>query len=247
MILDNFEHLLGASSAVASLLDSCRQLRILVTSRAPLHLSREREYAVPPLSLPDPQQLPDPEHLSQYEAVALFIERVRAVKANFQVTNDNAPAVAEICHRLDGLPLAIELAAARIKLFPPHALLQRLSHGLTLLTGGAKDVPARQQTLRNTIDWSYSLLSEEEQTLFARLSVFAGGCSFESAEAVCDPEGELDLLDGLASLVDKSLLRQEGEEELRFSMLETIREHAADKLLEQGEEAVAYALSESGQ
>jgi tetratricopeptide (TPR) repeat protein len=185
--------------------------------------------------VPDPTDLPNLDILSQYEAVALFIERARAVKDSFAVTNDNAPAVAEICARLDGLPLAIELAAARIKLFPPRALLARLSSRLTLLIGGAKDRPSRQQTLRNAIEWSYSLLSEEEQTLLARLSVFAGGCTFEAAEAVCNPEGELDLLDGMDSLVDKSLLRQEGETEPRFAMLETVREYVAEKLDGRGE------------
>jgi predicted ATPase len=137
--------------------------------------------------------------------------------------------VAEICSRLDGLPLAIELAAARIKLLPPQALLQRLSSRLTLLTGRAKDRPTRQQTLRNTIDWSFALLSDDEQTLFARLSIFAGGCSLEAAEAVCNAEGGLNLLEGMASLVEQSLLQQEGEEEPRFRMLETIREYAAQR------------------
>jgi predicted ATPase len=174
LVLDNLEHLLAAASVISSLLDDCRELHLLVTSRIPLHLAREHEHAVPPLSLPDPRSLPDPASLSQYEAVGLFIERARAAKDSFAVTNENAPAVAEICRRLDGLPLAIVLAAARIKLFPPRALLQRLSNRLKLLTGGAKDRPTRQQTLRGAIDWSYSLLTEEEQLLFARLSVLGG-------------------------------------------------------------------------
>ena len=235
LVLDNFEHLLDAASVVASLLDACRELHVLATSRIPLHLSREHEYLVPPLSVPDPTHLPTVETLSQFEAVALFIERAKAVRPRFQVTNENAPAVAEICYRLDGLPLAIELAAARVKLLPPQALLPRLSSRLQLLTEGARDRPTRQQTLRGAIDWSYSLLTPEEQTLFARLSVFAAGCSLEAAEAVCNPQGDLDLLEGMASLVDKSLLRQEGEEEPRFLMLETIREYAAERLAEQGE------------
>jgi len=149
--------------------------------------------------------------------------------------DDNAPAVAEICSRLDGLPLAIELAAARIKLFPPQALLQRMSNRLTFLTGGARDRPTRQQTLRGAIDWSYSLLTPAEQVLFARLSIFAGGWTFEAAEAACDGDGELDLLEGMASLVDGSLVRQEGEDEPRFSMLETIQEYAGEKLEVRGE------------
>jgi non-specific serine/threonine protein kinase len=234
LVLDNYEHLLEASAVVTQLLDGCRELHVLVTSRIPLHVSREHEHAVSPLSVPDPTQAMDVEALSRYESVALFIERAKAAKDSFTLTTDSASAVAEICSRLDGLPLAIELAAARIKVFPPPALLQRLSSRLTLLTGGAKDRPSRQQTLRNTIEWSHSLLLEQEQSLFARLSVFAGGCTFEAAEAVCDPDGGLDLLEGMTGLVDKSLLRQEGEEELRFAMLETIREYAAEKLLEGG-------------
>jgi predicted ATPase/class 3 adenylate cyclase len=236
LVLDNFEHLLDACQVVAGLLDGCRDLHILVTSRIPLHLSREQEHAVPPLSVPDPRQVRDAAGLSQYESVALFIQRAKAAKDSFNVTDANAPAVAEICARLDGLPLAIELAAARIKLFPPQALLQRLNSRLKLLTGGAKDRPSRQQTLRGAIDWSYSLLSEDEQVLSARLSVFAGDWAFEAAEAVCNQDGELDLLEGMTSLVDKSLVRQEGDEEPRFSMLETIREYAAEKLGEQGHE-----------
>lgn len=235
LVLDNYEHLLDAAPLVSSLLDACRELHVLVTSRIPLHLAREQEYPVPPLSLPDPSHLPELDALSQYEAVALFIDRARAIHPGFQVTNENAPAVAEICVQLDGLPLALELAAARTRIFPPQALLQRLNRRLVLLTGGAKDRPTRQQTLRGAIDWSYSLLSGEEQIVFARLSVFAGGCSLEAAEAVCDPQGELDVLEGVGSLVDKSLVKQVGETEPRFSMLETIREYAAERLEERGE------------
>jgi predicted ATPase/class 3 adenylate cyclase len=242
LVLDNFEHLLDASATVSSLLDACRELHILITSRIPLHLSREQEHAVPPLSVPDPRVVQDVASLSQYESVALFIQRAKAARDSFAVTDENAPAVAEVCARLDGLPLAIELAAARIKLFPPQALLQRLDSRLKLLTGGARDRPSRQQTLRGAIDWSYSLLSDKEQVLFARLSVFAGGSTFEAAEAVCDPEGDLDLLEGLASLVDKSLVKQAGEEEPRFTMLETLREYATEKLDERGERpAIAEA------
>lgn len=241
VVLDNFEHLLDACPVVSQLLDGCRDLHVLVTSRIPLHLSREQEYPVPPLAVPDPRHLPGLDQLSQYESVALFIQRAGAVKPGFAVTNENAPAVAEICARMDGLPLAIELAAARVKLFPPQALLPRLATRLKVLTGGARDKPTRQQTLRGTIDWSYSLLTEEEQVLFARLSVFAGGWNFEAAEPLCNQEGDLDLFEGLSSLVDKSLIRQEGEEEPRFAMLETIREYAAEKLEERGE-ADTFAL-----
>lgn len=242
LVLDNFEHLLPAATVVHGLLVDCPRLTILVTSRASLRLSAEHEYGVPPLGVPDSGQLPGLERLTQYDAVAFFIERAQAVQPSFQVTNENAPAVAEICIRLDGLPLAIELAAARIKLFAPGALLARLSRRLKLLTGGAIDRPGRQQTLRNTLDWSHSLLSADERTLFARLSVFAGGCSLEDAEAICNPQGELDLLQGIASLVEQSLLWREDADESRFSLLETIREYAAEKLEEQGAgEAVRLA------
>jgi predicted ATPase/class 3 adenylate cyclase len=236
LVLDNFEHLLDAAPAVADLLVS-PGLKILATSRSTLRLSAEREYSVPPLALPDPHHLPELGELSQYDAVALFIQRAQAVKADFAVTNENAPAVAEICHRLDGLPLAIELAAARVRLFPPQALLARLENRLHLLTGGARDLPARQQTLRGAIDWSYSLLSHAEQQLFARVSVFAGGFTLEAAEMVCNADGdlEMDVLDGVESLVEKSLLRQEGEEEPRIFILETIREYAAERLDSDGE------------
>lgn len=238
LILDNYEHLLEAAPIVSALLDRCRQLRVLVTSRIPLHLTREHEYPVRPLAVPDPHQLPDHVRLSQYEAVALFIDRALAVLPDFTVTNDNAAAVAEMCVQLDGLPLAIELAAARIKLFPPHALLRRLHSRLQLLTGEARDRPTRQQTIRAAIDWSYSLLPLEEQTLFACLGVFAGGWTFEAAEVVCNPNGDLDLLEGLAALVDQSLVQQAGKEESRFSMLETIREYAAEKLAARDGEAL---------
>jgi predicted ATPase/Flp pilus assembly protein TadD len=230
LVLDNFEHLLEGAPVVSELLAACPHLKVLITSRAVLHLGGEYDYPVPPLSVPDPKQLPDVHTLSQYDAVALFIQRAQAAKPDFAVTNDNAPAVAEICHRLDGLPLAIELAAARIRLLPPQALLARLSSRLTLLTRGARDAPSRQQTLRGTIDWSYGLLDEGEQTLFAQFSVFQGGCTLEAVEAVCNTEGDLDLLEGMASLVDQSLLRQQGEDEPRFAMLETIREYATERL-----------------
>jgi predicted ATPase/class 3 adenylate cyclase len=243
LILDNFEHLLGACNFVADLLEVCRKLKVLITSREVLHLSREYTFDVPPLPVPNPKHLPDLASLSQYGAVALFIERARAAKAGFAITNENAQAIAEICYRLDGLPLAIELAAARIRLFPPQALLGRLSSRLKLLTGGARDAPTRQQTLRGAIDWSYSLLDEGEQTLFARLAVFAGGCTLETALGVCDPEGTLDRdpLVGLASLVEKSLLRQDSSRvpalagDPRFTMLETIREYAQERLEASGE------------
>jgi predicted ATPase len=257
LLLDNFEQIVDAAPLVAELLAKCPGLKLLVTSRTMLNLSGEHVYAVPPLQLPDPAQRASLEELSQYEAVRLFIERAQAAKTHFSLTSGNAPAVAEICHQLDGLPLAIELAAARIRLLPPEALLSRLKDRLKLLTGGARDRPERQQTLRNTIAWSYDLLSAAEQAFFRRLSVFVGGFTLEAAEAVCDPAGELglDLLDGVASLVDKSLLTHgEGlEGEPRFFMLETIREFAGNELtarneaetLRQQHEAYFVALVEA--
>ncbi|MBV9278509.1 MAG: hypothetical protein JOZ41_00360, partial [Chloroflexi bacterium] len=237
LVLDNFEHLLQAAPLVGDLVRSCPSLQILVTSREILHLSMEREFPVPPLSLPDSSRGRDPESLCEVDAVAFFVDRAQAARPDFVVTSENAPSVAAICHRLDGLPLALELAASRIRLFPPRALLDRLSSRLTLLTGGPHDRPTRQQTLRATMDWSYRLLASPEQILCARLSVFAGGCTLDAAEAVCTAAGDLpmDVLDGMASLVEKSLVRQEGERWSRFVILETIREYAAEKLDERGE------------
>ncbi|HUG38092.1 MAG TPA: AAA family ATPase, partial [Candidatus Limnocylindrales bacterium] len=234
LVLDNFEQILLAAPLVGELLAVCRGLKVLVTSRAPLELRGEQEFPVPPLALPDPKHPPPIEALGQYGAVALFIERATAIRPDFAVTNDNAPAVAEICVRLDGLPLAIELAAVWIRLLSPQAMLTRLERRLPLLTGGARDLPARQQTLRGAIAWSYDLLDEGERALFRRLAIFVGGCTLEAAEAVCNPEGDLglDVLDGVASLVAKSLLRQEEgpEGEPRFGMLETIREYGLEQL-----------------
>ena len=239
LVLDNFEQVLAAAPIVAALLATSPALHVLVTSRAALRLSGEHEYPVPPLALPDPKRPPDLEALSQCEAVTLFVQRARAARPDFQVTAENAPAIAELCARLDGLPLAIELAAARVKLLSPQALLARLGRRLSLLTGGARDLPARQQTLRGTLDWSYDLLDPAERALFARLAVFVGGCSLEAAETVCGADGDLslDVLDDLALLVDKSLLRQvEGPDgEPRFEMLETIREYAAERLETSGD------------
>jgi predicted ATPase/class 3 adenylate cyclase len=246
LVLDNFEQLLSAVPLVAELLSAAPRLKVLATSRIPLGIYGEHEYAVPPLSVPDTKRLPPIEVLSQYEAVRLFIDRASAAKRGFEITSENAPAVAEICARLDGLPLAIELAAARIKLLPPKVLLTRLANRLKLLTGGAKDLPARQRTLRGAIEWSHDLLEEGEKTLFARLSVFSGGRTLEAIEAICDAEGDLpvDALDGVSSLLDKSLLVREetSEEESRYVMLETIHEYAREKLHESGEAAEVSRL-----
>jgi predicted ATPase/class 3 adenylate cyclase/DNA-binding XRE family transcriptional regulator len=234
LVLDNFEHLLEARSLAVDLLQACPKIKVLVTSREFLHLSREHDVEVPPLSIPDPGQLPDLASLLRYESVALFTYRAQAVKSTFALTDQNAPAVVEICRRLDGLPLAIELAAARIRMFSPETLLGRLSSRLGLLTGGPHDMPDRQQTLRRTLDWSYTLLDPAEQRLFARLAVFAGGCTLEDAQAVCLAAGDLQIeaLDGVGSLVRKSLLRRDevSEGESRFVMLETIHEYAAEQL-----------------
>lgn len=234
LVLDNFEQLVEAAPDLAELLAAARQLKLLVTSRTPLHLSGEHEFPVPPLTLPDPAHLPELASMSQYEAVALFLERAQAVKVDFEVTDVNAPAIAEICVKLDGLPLAIELAAARAKLLSPQALLARLEQRFDLLTGGPRDLPERQQTLRATIDWSYALLGADEQTLLARLSVFVGGCTLEAGEAACGAAG---ILTGLGTLIDNSLLRQEeqADGEPRFTMLESIRAYALERLEASGE------------
>ena len=208
-----------------------------------LHLRAEQQFAVPPLALPDPKHLPDEHSLVYVPAIHLFVQRAQAITADFQLTPDNAATIAEICLRLDGLPLAIELAAVRIRLFPPKALLARLHHRLHILTGGARDLPERQQTLRNTIQWSYDLLSEEEQRLFRRLSIFAGGCTLQAIEAIgAALDNEVgQIFEGVASLLDKSLLQQVGQEgeEPRLLMLETIREYGLECLVICGEMELA--------
>jgi predicted ATPase/class 3 adenylate cyclase len=247
LILDNFEQVLAAAPVVADLLAASPGLRVLATSREPLRVRGEREYAVTPLALPDVRQLPAPETLSQYAAIALFVERAAAIRADFAVTSENAPAVAEICSRLDGLPLAIELAAARVRLLTPQAIVGRLERRLPLLVGGPRDLPARQQTLRDAITWSYDLLNEAEQRLFRRLGGFAGGWTLEAVEGVGfrvfgdggEPAVPPSLrtphpapVDVLDSLTAKSLVVQHElpDGETRSTMLETIRELAVEKL-----------------
>ena len=252
LILDNFEQVVSASPQVEELLAACHSLKIVVTSRVVLHLQAEHEFTVPSLALPPLHHLPDHEVLSQNAAVSLFVRRAQAILPAFQVTVANARTIAEICVRLDGLPLAIELAAARIKLLPPQALLARLTQRLQVLTSGARTLPERQQTLRNTLRWSYDLLGPEEQRLFRRLSVFVGGWSLEAVEAVvhADQEassGRVSVLDGVDSLLDNSLLLQVKQEggEPRFIMLETVREYGLECLRESGETEVsqrAHAL-----
>lgn len=226
LLMDNFEQVLAAASVVAETLEACRSLKFLVTSRCSLRVYGEQEFPVAPLA--------------QKSAIELFVQRAAAVWPGFALTSENAPAVEQICSRLDGLPLAIELAAARTKVFSPGAILDRLRSRMELLTGGPLDLPERQQTLRKTIDWSYDLLNEAERKLFRRLSVFAGGCTLEAAEAVCTAGLDLgiDLVDGLSSLVDKNLVQRvdRAEAEGRFTMLETIREYATDRLADSGEQ-----------
>jgi predicted ATPase len=241
VLLDNFEHLVSAAPAMAQLLTSGPRLTLMVTSQAPLHVYGEHEFPVPPLPLPDLNSMPAIDVLSRLPSISLFLERAKAVKHDFVLSPENAAAVAGICARLDGLPLAIELAAARIKLLPPSAMLAKLESRLNLLTGGAQDLPTRQRTLRSTVDWSYGLLNATEQTLFRRLAVFVGGCSLEAIEAVCDTRGDLglDLLDGMSSMVDRSLVQQveSAEAEVRFVMLSTLREYALERLVDSGTES----------
>jgi predicted ATPase len=247
LFLDNFEQVISAAPRLVELLAACSQLNLLVTSREGLRVRGEREYPVPPLALPNLTELPRLESLSQYASVELFVQRAQAIKPEFHLTNETAPAVAEICYRLDGLPLAIELAAARVKLLPPRAMLARLEHRLEFLTSGARDLPARQQTLRNAIAWSYDLLDENERKLFRRLSVFVGGCTLDAAEAVARDNVERErgserapgsVLDQLSSLLDKSLLREveAANGEPRFVMLELLREFGLEQLEASGEQ-----------
>jgi non-specific serine/threonine protein kinase len=240
LILDNVEHLLGAGPDLVGLLGAAPGLTVLVTSRALLRVSGEHVVTVPPLGLPGPGRLPPASALDQFGAVRLFVDRAQAVRPGFVVDDDNAAEVVEICRRLDGLPLAIELAAARVTILPPRALLARLTRRLEVLTEGAHDQPERLRTLRAGIAWSYGLLSPEEQHLFRRLAVFAGGCTLAAAASV-GPGHRSSALDGVAALVDKSLLQQvaDGGGEPRFAMLETIREYAMERLAAGDEEIEA--------
>ena len=229
LLLDNFEQVLPAATVVAEILEACPSLKVLVTSRSCLRIYGEQEFPVTPLA--------------PNSAIELFAQRAAAVWPDFAITSENASAVQEICLRLDGLPLAIELAAARTKILPPSAILDRLQSRLQLLTGGALDLPERQQTLRKTIDWSHDLLNEAERKLFRRFSVFVGGCTLEGAEAVCNTSRDLgsDLFEGLSSLVDKNLVQRvdRAEAQPRFVMLETIREYALECLTDSGEQCAA--------
>jgi predicted ATPase len=232
LVLDNVEQVVAAAPELAGLLASCPRLTLLVTSREPLRIAGEQEFPVPPLAVPDLTGSVAPTELASCAAVAYFLQRARAVRPDFALTTENAPAVAEVCRRLDGLPLAIELAASRIKVLSPQGLLVRLADRLTLLSRDARDAPARHQTMRDAIAWSHDLLSPDERALFRRLAVFAGGVTLEAAAAVCLDGAAESALDLLTSLVDKSLLDKVGQprDEPRFAMLETIRAFGFERL-----------------
>ena len=230
LVLDNFEQVVAGAATLADLLSQSPRIKLIVTSRELLRIAGEHVFPVPPLALPDARRVAGPADVSDNAAVNLFVERAQSAQPSFQITAQNAAQIAELCVHLDGLPLAIELAAARVALLSPGAMLKRLGDRLKLLTGGARDVPARQQTLRNTLVWSHELLDAGERSLFARLAVFAGGFTLEAAEAVCDAQ-----VDTLAALVDRSMVRCEGE---RFNMLETIGDFAREQLAASAERAV---------
>jgi predicted ATPase/class 3 adenylate cyclase len=247
LVLDNFEQVVGAAPKLATLLGAAPKIKILVSSREVLRLRGEHDYPVPPLGLPELKRRQTAAVLAQYEAIALFVQHAQAANSAFVLDEDNASTIAEICTRLEGLPLALELAAARSRLLKPAAMLEKLQNRLDTLTGGPRDVPRRQQTIRGAIEWSYDLLDEAEKTLFARLGIFNGGWTAETAEAVCGTGLELDLLGGLESLLDKSLVRQMESSggEPRFSMLETIREYAFEGL-SKGSELQAIQEAHAG-
>ena len=234
LLMDNYEHVISAAPVTVQLLESSPHLKILVTSRIALRVHSEREVPLLPLQLPKEQIVHTTEHALQFPAVQLFVQRAQTANPAFVLTDQNTPAVVEICRRLDGLPLALELAAARIRILSPQMLLKRLEHRFAILSGGTRDLPSRQQTLRGTIDWSYDLLNDSAQALFRRLSVFTGGWTLEAAESICTVDGDLgaDILDAMGVLADNSLLREmnEAPAERRFGMLETIREYARERL-----------------
>lgn len=234
LVIDNYEHVIAAAAVAAQLLEACPRLKILATSRVALRVRGEKEVALPPLQLPKEKSIHTIEHALQSAAVQLFVQRAQAANPSFALTAENAQAIVEICRRLDGLPLALELAAARSRVLSPQMLLRRLDDRFAILSGGIRDLPMRQQTLRSAIDWSYDLLSNEARALFRRLSVFVGGWTLEAAEAVCHVDGDpgADVLDNLSTLVDNSLVREisDVDTETRFGMLETIREYARERL-----------------
>ena len=232
LVIDNFEQVVSAAAAIGRLLAAAPQVKVCVSSREVLHLRAEHNYPVPPLGLPESRQNHTATVIAQYEAVALFLQHARAANPNFEINEENASSLAEICIRLDGLPLAIELAAARSRMFKPAIMLEKLKNSLGLLAGGSRDLPLRQQTIRNVIEWSYNLLENDEKALFVRLGIFKGGWTAEAADAVCGQGLSIDVITGLEALLDKSLIRQiDGRStEPRFTMLETVREYAFEKL-----------------
>ncbi len=242
LVLDNFEQVVQAGPAIAQLLAACPRVKALLTSRVALRVRGEHEFSVPPLDAPDLTRLPTPEDLTRYAAVTLFVQRAQAVKPTFEVIPALAPVIAAICARLDGIPLALELAAARVKLLAPQSLLARLDDSLALLTNGAADLPERQQTMRRAIEWSYDLLNVSQQRLFRRLAVFVDGWTLEAAEAVCgwNEAFGATVLDGLASLVSSSLVVQaeESDGEPRFRLLQLMREYGWEQLVAHGEVAL---------
>ncbi|MGE5139036.1 MAG: ATP-binding protein [Rudaea sp.] len=246
LLLDNFEQILDAGSHVTRILSACPGSKVMVTSREPLHTYGEWRFPVPPLALPQPEDFSNPDALGRVAAVALYTQRAQALDLGFMLTCENAAVVADICIQAEGLPLAIELAAAQAGRLSPYQIRAGLGDRLKLLKGGPRDHPPRQQSLRGAIDWSYHLLTGAERLLLRRLSVFAGGCGLDAAEAVCDSQGDLsvDVEEGIARLVNKSLLRREAgpEGELRVSMLESIRQYAAEKLEASGEGEEIYRL-----
>jgi len=236
LLLDNLEQIAAAAPDIARIVAECPNLRTVVTSRTPLRLPHEHEYLLSPLELPTDGAADSTAALGDYAAIALFVERARAVKAGFGLTPENGPVVAAVCRRLDGLPLALELAAARLRIMSPESLLERLDHTLKLLTSSSRAVPERQQTLRATIDWSHSLLTNQEQRIFRRMAAFVGGCTLEDVEAVC-AEADESAIDSVESLVDKALVQVDGQTD-RLRMLQTIGEYAAERLGDAGETGV---------
>ncbi|HUG13843.1 MAG TPA: AAA family ATPase, partial [Thermomicrobiales bacterium] len=236
LVVDNFEQVASAAPVLSAIASACQDVTILVTSRVRLHVSGERAWPVPSLESPEPSERVDLERLAELPSVRLFVDRAQRVNPAFELTESNAVAVASICHRLGGLPLAIELAAARTHALSPAALSERLNRALPLLTGGPGDAPARQRTMRDTIGWSYNLLDPDRQQLFRQIAVFAGGWTLDAAEAICDDN--FDVLDGHDALVDHSLIghRQTTDGASRYTMLEPIREFAREQLRESGEE-----------
>lgn len=238
LLLDNFEHLLEAAPFISELLSTCENLKVMGTSREALHIYGEHVYNVPLLSIPKRERRRSFTKLIKFEAVQLFQQRLASVQTGFAITDQNIKEISDICIRLDGLPLAIELAAARIKLFSPQMIKERLESRLNNLGRGGRDLPARLQTLRGTLDWSYELLEDEERTLLTRLSVFQGGTTLEGIEYVCAGGLSMDLLDSMESLLNKNLIntKEELKGELRFYMLEIIREYTQEKLVDIGNE-----------